>query len=222
MSHAQAFDAVALAVQIDAAGALLDADLVVPADAVGVVVFAQGAGSGRRSPRNRHVAERLRETGFATLLVDLLTPKQALADALGARHRLDIPLLARRLTAVTRWLDHQDETRALPVSCFAAGTGLAAALVAAAAEPALYRGVVARSGRADLARDALNDVKTPVLLLAGGNDTRGVKVAGRAAERLRACDVVVIPGAGRLFEEPGGMELVATVARGWLNEQVTP
>lgn len=222
MSHAQTFHAVARAAQIDAAGALLDADLVVPADAVGVVVFAQGAGSGRRSPRNRHVAERLQEAGFATLLVDLLTPQQALADALGARHRLDIPLLARRLAAATRWLGGQPETRALPVSCFAAGTGLAAALVVAAEEPALYRGVVARSGRADLARDALEQVKTPVLLLAGGNDTRGVKVAARAAERLKACDVVVIPGAGRLFEEPGAMELVATVARGWLNEKVTP
>lgn len=216
VDHSRALDlGVVEAVRVAAGGVDLDADVLVPADAVGLILFAHGSGSGRRSPRTRYVAEALHEHGLATALVDLLTPDEALEDARGARHRFDVPLLAARLLAATQWLGEQADTRALPLGCFGASTGAAAALSAAADAPQTFATIVCRGGRPDLVPDALAHVKAPTLLLVGSEDTRVLQFNVEAAERLPDAQVVVIPGAGHLFEEPGALERVSRLAADW-------
>ena len=151
-----------MAVPVD--GVRLGARLTVPPDARGVIAFAHGTGSGRRSPRNRHVAELLVEAGFGTLLLDLLTP----AEETDRHHVFDVDLLAARLRGATAWLAREPLTEALPLGYFGASTGAGAALVAAAAERERVRAVVSRGGRPDLAGDALPRVLAPTLLVVGG------------------------------------------------------
>ena len=146
----------------------LDGNLTLPASPIGVVLFAHGSGSSRHSPRNRYVARVLNEAGLATLLVDLLTPKEEVADLLTGDLRFNIELLAKRLLGATEWLKTGPQTRQLAIGYFGASTGAAAALVAAAERPELARAVVSRGGRPDLAGQTCPRVQAPTLLIVGG------------------------------------------------------
>jgi putative phosphoribosyl transferase len=199
---------------IPAGGAQLRGDLAAPDGASGVVVFAHGSGSGRHSPRNRRVAESLREAGLATLLLDLLTEEEERVDARTAELRFDIGLLASRLDAAAAWLQQQDDARHLDVGFFGASTGAAAALVAAATRP--VRAIVSRGGRPDLAGDALERVTAPTLLVVGSLDETVLELNRQSLDRLRCeKDLQVVEGAGHLFEEPGALDRVAGLAAGW-------
>jgi putative phosphoribosyl transferase len=204
------------AVRIAADAARLDGDLSIPAGAHGVVLFAHGSGSSRHSPRNRYVARVLQEAKLATLLMDLLTPQEESVDQRTAHLRFDIQLLADRLTIAVNWLASQEETRTLPIGCFGASTGAAAALAAAANRPNLVRAVVSRGGRPDLAGDLLRHVTAPTLLIVGGYDTPVIELNQHALAALH-CEkkLVIVPGATHLFEEPGTLEEVARLARDW-------
>lgn len=204
------------AVTVPAGDAVLDGDLALPSDPVGVVAFAHGSGSSRHSPRNRRVAEELRAGGLGTLLLDLLTPGEEHADRATGHLRFDVGLLAARLGAALEWLAGDPRTADLPVGCFGASTGAAAALLAAAQRPERVRAVVSRGGRPDLAGDALPGVRTPTLLIVGGADPPVLALNEQARARMTApTHLEVVPGAGHLFEEPGALERVAELARDW-------
>jgi putative phosphoribosyl transferase len=195
-----------------AAAIELPADVSVPAEPIGWVVFAHGSGSGRRSPRNIQVADLLNEAGVATLLFDLLTHDEELDRA----NVFDIRLLADRLIAATRWLKGDLGEGKLPIGYFGASTGAAAALVAAADEGAGIAAVVSRGGRPDLAESQLALVPAPTLLIVGGADEIVLDLNRRAAARLRCeHELAVVPGATHLFEERGALEQVARLARDW-------
>ena len=189
----------------------------VPSHVRGVVVFAHGTGSGRRSARNRYVAHRLQGVGFATLLLDLLTEQEEGTETLGGYLRFDVDLLKRRLSSALAWVARSECAR-VPVGWFGASTGAAAALRLAAEEPDSVAGVVARGGRPDLAGECLPRVRAPTLLVVGADDDIVVTLNERAMSAL-ACikDLVVIPGAGHLFEEEGTLESVAEHARTWFD-----
>jgi dienelactone hydrolase len=192
----------------------LPGDLTVPGAARGVVLFAHGSGSSRRSPRNQAVAAGLRQAGFGTLLLDLLTSEEESLDRVSGRLRFDIGLLAGRLVLVVDWL--RDRGHPQPVGLFGASTGAAAALVAAAARAAEVHAVVSRGGRPDLAGSSLRDVRAPTLLVVGGLDPTVLELNRNAAEQLSAPhELVVVPGAGHLFEEPGALDRVTGLARDW-------
>ena len=200
-------------VMIEAAGVLLAGDLHVPEGATGLVVFAHGSGSSSSSPRNREVAAALRSRGLATLLFDLLTPREEAEDVSLGELRFDIGLLGARLVGVTDWLRAQPETRDLALGYFGASTGAAAALVAAATRRDVVRAVVARGGRPDLAGPYLERVEAPALLIVGGRDREVLALNRAAARRLRGpSTLAVIPGAAHLFEEPGALAEVARLA----------
>mgnify|MGYP006278539397 CR=1 FL=1 len=199
-------------VVVAAGPVMLPGTLSVPPRPRGVVVFAHGSGSSRRSPRNRWVAERLQSAGMATLLVDLLTDAEAHEQV----HVFDVELLADRVGATLDFVAGQHDTKALPVGLFGASTGAAAALWAAAERGAGVGAVVSRGGRPDLAQRRLHEVTAPTLLLVGGDDGTVVDLNRRAAQSLR-CEhrLVVVPGASHLFEEPGTLERVADEASRW-------
>ena len=208
-------------VDIPIDGIVLHGDLVVPRDAKGIILFAHGSGSSRFSPRNRAVAETLREGGLATLLLDLLTRDEEQVDATTREHRFDIELLATRLASATVWVTREPDTRHLPVGYFGASTGAAAALVAAASLGAVVRAVVSRGGRPDLAGASLAAVRAPTLLIVGGDDALVLELNQDALARLggpKALDVV--PGATHLFEERGALEEVARLARQWFTQHL--
>jgi putative phosphoribosyl transferase len=214
---AGAVDPAERAVVIDAGGVELEGDLTLPASTAGIVVFAHGSGSSRRSPRNRSVARRLHADGLGTLLFDLLTPEE------GRDRRLvfDIALLAARLAAATARLRARPETAALPMGYFGASTGAGAALWAAADDGGV-RAVVSRGGRPDLAGPRLAAVRAPTLLVVGGADEMVRGLNERAREALAGpAEVVVIPGATHLFEEPGALEQVADLAAGWFRRHLS-
>ena len=192
--------------------------LALPPAPVGMVLFAHGSGSSRHSPRNNHVARVLHAHSLGTLLLDLLTPEEDLDYS----QRFDIPLLARRLLAATRWLREQQQTAALPLAYFGASTGAAAALQAAAELGPEIRALVSRGGRPDLAgADALARVQCPTLLIVGGRDTEVLELNRQAKALLRCpCELSVVPGATHLFEEAGALESVAQLAAGWLQGQL--
>jgi putative phosphoribosyl transferase len=201
------------AVQIPAAGVILDGDLVVPVDATGVVVFAHGSGSSRRSPRNRMVAARLQEAGYGTLLMDLLTAEEDEIDSRTRKFRFDIPRLAARLSDAIRWLSDHADAGPQPIALFGASTGAAAALMAAADVPDQVQLVISRGGRPDLAGDALRKVQAPTLLIVGGRDLEVLDLNKAAAAQMSVpADIVVVPGATHLFEEPGTLDRVVELA----------
>jgi pimeloyl-ACP methyl ester carboxylesterase len=209
-------DAIEESLQIPAAGVELDADVVVPQPAHGVVLFAHGSGSSRHSPRNTYVAAELQAAGLATVLVDLLTPAEARTDAVTGELRFDIGLLATRLTALVDWLVDHDITAGLGVGLFGASTGAAAALVTAAARPDSVDAIVSRGGRPDLAGHALRSVRQPTLLIVGELDPVVLDLNRRAVQELAGeARVVIVPGATHLFQEPGTLEQVARLARDW-------
>ena len=197
-------------------------DLARPTRAQGVILFAHGSGSSRHSPRNRKVARALRASGLATLLIDLLTPREEAEDAVTGHLRFDIPLLARRLGAVTRWLQGELSTAGLPVGYFGASTGGGAALAAAADHGEVFA-VVSRGGRPDLAGTALPRVTAPTLLIVGGDDVPVIAMNRTAAAAMRAeVRLEIVPGASHLFEEPGALEQVAALAARWFEDHVPP
>jgi dienelactone hydrolase len=208
-------------VEIPADGGLLRGSLVVPAGAVGLVLFAHGSGSGRFSPRNRAVASTLQAAGLATLLLDLLSEREEAVDRYTAHLRFDIGLLARRLVTATDWVAREPGVRDLEIGYFGSSTGAAAALVAAAERPERIGAVVSRGGRPDLAGEALGRVAAPTLLIVGGED---VPVLGlnRRAMAAMSCPVrlEVVPGASHLFEEPGTLERVADLASAWFRRHL--
>jgi dienelactone hydrolase len=200
----------------------LEGNLTLPEAAQGIVLFAHGSGSSRHSPRNRHVARLLNEGKLATLLVDLLTPDEEAIDLQTAHLRFDIGLLAQRLIGVTDWLAEQPETRDLRIGYFGASTGAGAALVAAAMRPQAVGAIVSRGGRPDLAgSEALARVRAPTLLIVGGNDVPVIALNQAAYAQLR-CEkqLVIVPGATHLFEEPGALDEVARLARDWFKRHL--
>nr|MDT0660212.1 hydrolase [Micromonospora sp. DSM 115978] len=202
--------------------ARLTADLAIPPDAVGTVLFAHGSGSSRRSPRNAAVADVLNRGALATVLVDLLTPREARQDERDGRLRFDIDLLADRLTGVLDWLVGSATAPVpRPIGLFGASTGAAAALVTAAARPDLVPAVVSRGGRPDLAGPALAGVRAATLLLVGGNDGQVRRLNQEALESLPGpARLLTVPGAGHLFEEPGTLGQVADEAVAWFTERM--
>jgi putative phosphoribosyl transferase len=185
--------------------------LTVPTDAHGLVVFAHGSGSSRHSPRNQFVAEGLHSRRLATLQFDLLSRTEALERS----NVFDVELLAVRLLAATRWARRQPSCSGLEVAYFGASTGAAAALWAAAEDPSV-RGVVSRGGRPDLAMPVLQAVAAPTLLIVGGRDDIVLQLNREAATHLRCPhEVVVVPGATHLFEEPGALDRVVDLAGDW-------
>jgi dienelactone hydrolase len=206
-----------LRIPVDAAH--LDGDLVVPPEAHALVLFAHGSGSSRHSPRNQYVAAALNGAGFATLLMDLLTADEEEVDVRTRELRFDIPRLATRLSAAIDWLADAQRTAALPVFLYGASTGAAAALITAAERAARIRGVVSRGGRPDLAGETLSRVRAPTLLIVGGRDPAVRRLNEDAARSIEqsggTVELVVIPGATHLFEEPGALDMVidATLER---------
>ena len=203
------------AVRIRDGADLLDADLHVPEDARGLVIFAHGSGSSRFSSRNRQVSEFLNHERLATLLLDLLTPAEERIDIRTAEYRFDIPLLGRRVVAATDWAKSYSIVRGLPIGYFGASTGAAAALIAAAERPDATA-VVSRGGRPDLADAALPLVRQPTLLIVGGDDTPVIEMNQTAMRRMRApVELAIVPHATHLFEEPGTLEQVQRLALDW-------
>ena len=192
---------------------MLEGLLELPQAPCGIVVFSHGSGSGRHSPRNRYVAQELRQAGLATLLIDLLTPDEDRNYAT----RFDIGLLTDRLGDAVRFVLRQPTTRCLPIGLFGASTGAASALRVAAAMPGDVQAVVSRGGRPDLTGDdALSRVKAPTLLIVGAR-YHGVVGLNQAAHDLLACEksIAIVRGATHLFEEPGALEEVARLASDW-------
>lgn len=185
-----------------------------PAEPKGLIIFAHGSGSGRLSPRNNHVARRLEMAGFATLLLDLLTPEEE-----GDRNNVfDIQLLASRLLEATDWARAKPELSALPIGYFGASTGGGAALVAAALAPGHVHAVVSRGGRPDLADDALSLVEAPTLLLVGSRDEQVLELNRLAMRRMQCpVELSIVPGASHLFEEPGTLDEVVARAIRWFS-----
>lgn len=207
--------------RIPSDGVVLQADLVVPERAIGTVIFAHGSGSGRHSARNRYVASILNEASLATLLLDLLTAEEAIEDEQTGHIRFDVQLLARRLGDAVRWVRAQPMLANLPIVYFGASTGAAAALIAAAHDPQI-RAVVSRGGRPDLAASALGFVRAPTLLIVGGDDTQVLEYNRKALGAMHGrAELTIIPRATHLFEEPGALEEVASVARDWLTRRLS-
>jgi putative phosphoribosyl transferase len=204
-------------IDIDLGDVRLRGLLGVPDDAEGLVIFAHGSGSGRLSPRNNRVAVALREAGLATLLLDLLTPDEERNRA----NVFDIPLLASRLSFAADWSVAAPETAHLPIGYFGASTGAGAALVAAAAPRSPVRAIVSRGGRPDLAGRALPRVTAPTLLIVGSLDTQVIEPNRMAHDRLTAPkQLVIVPGAGHLFEEPGMLDAVQHHAIRWFRRHL--
>ena len=209
-------------VRIPAGATWLYGDLALPAEFIGVVLFAHGSGSGRHSARNRLVAARLQQAGVATLLFDLLTAEEEQVDMHTREHRFDIALLTRRMEEAAIWATHQQALRGLPIGFFGASTGSAAALIAAAKMGKRVSAVVSRGGRPDLAGTAaLAEVTAPTLLIVGGADPEVLALNQEAYECLRCPKrLVEVPGAGHLFEEPGTLEQVGDLAAGWFTRHL--
>ena len=205
-------------VKIPLKEAVLTGNLLIPNDATGLVVFVHGSGSGRHSPRNQFVAKYLREEGgLGTLLIDLLTEEEEVLDDRTRELRFNIPFLAKRLSQMTDWLRKEPRTKKLRMGYFGASTGAAAALVAAA-ERKDIDAVVSRGGRPDLAGESLVKVKAATLLIVGGDDVEVLELNQEALDLIKTTkDLIVVPGATHLFEEPGALEDVASFAQKWFS-----
>jgi pimeloyl-ACP methyl ester carboxylesterase len=197
--------------------------LEIPANALGLVLFAHGSGSSRHSSRNRHVARVLQRTGLGTLLFDLMTREEERVDALTAHLRFDIPFLATRLEVATRWIMEDAHAAPLRVGYFGASTGAAAALIAATTPDLEIGAIVSRGGRPDLAGDALGKVHAPTLLIVGGADEQVIPLNEQAYARLGGVKrLEIVPEATHLFEEPGTLDAVADLAAHWFAQYLPP
>jgi dienelactone hydrolase len=186
--------------------------LTIPDAARALVIFAHGSGSSRFSPRNSYVAQALNRQGLATLQFDLLTEEEA-ADR---RNVFDIPLLSERVVETVEWAKSDRSTRSLDVGLFGASTGAASALVAAANLPGIVSAVVSRGGRPDLASSSLGEVRAPTLLIVGGLDYGVIELNEEALAAMNCeKELLIVPGATHLFEEPGTLDQVVDAATGW-------
>lgn len=215
---------VRLAVEIPIEQGVLNGDLREPPEARGVVIFAHGSGSSRFSGRNRQVAESLDRRGFATLLLDLLTAREEAVDVRTTEYRFDIERLGTRVTSAVDWAHQRPGLRDLPLGCFGASTGAAAALIAAARRPDRVAAVVSRGGRPDLAHTALPRVTAPTVLIVGGKDGPVIEMNRAAMRQMTAAHVEleIVPGATHLFEEPGTLEEVERLAGEWFTRYLRP
>jgi putative phosphoribosyl transferase len=212
MQHAALHEAV----RIDLGPVALNGDLHLPEGAAGLVIFAHGSGSSRFSSRNRSVAGVLESSGFATLLLDLLTPAEEIVDERTRQYRFDIERLGQRVIGACDWAQSRSDTARLRLAVFGASTGAAAALIAAAARPELTRAVISRGGRPDLAGEALPRVQAPTLLIVGGRDEDVIEMNRDAMRRMRGhVELQIVPGATHLFEERGALEEVSRIAASW-------
>ncbi|HEY7187090.1 MAG TPA: dienelactone hydrolase family protein [Vicinamibacterales bacterium] len=212
-------------VEIAVPRGVLHGDLRIPVEAHGLVIFAHGSGSSRFSSRNRHVATYLNVDGFATLLLDLLTSHEEAVDLRTMEYRFDIPRLGSRVIAAIDWALHKASLKGLPIGCFGASTGAAAALIAAAERPDAVQAVVSRGGRPDLANAALERVVAPTLLIVGGEDAPVIDMNRDAMHRMTAAhvEIEIVAGATHLFEERGTLEQVERLASDWFTRYlVTP
>jgi len=209
------------AMRIPVGNVWLEADLVPPGAGRGTVIFAHGSGSGRRSPRNRRVAAALNSRGHGRLLLDLLAEPEARVDEVTAEHRFDIPLLAGRLVAATDWLISRPEAQTARIGYFGASTGGAVALIAAAQRAGVVGAIVLRGARSDLGDSAAAGVLCPTLILVGEND-EVIREANERTMRLLSGEkeLVVVPGASHLFEEPGALEQVAERTADWFDRHL--
>ena len=214
------WDGMSRDISIETQDAVLPGQLVLPRNALGLVLFAHGSGSSRHSPRNRYVAQVLQSQKIGTLLFDLLTPGEESIDRYAGQLRFNIPFLAKRLVAATKWAASSPDTQDLPVGYFGASTGAGAAFVAASEMPGAISAIVSRGGRPDLAEDALGAVCTPALLIVGGEDEPVIALNRQALAKLKSADkkLVIVPGATHLFEEPGTLEEVARLAADWFGK----
>lgn len=210
-------------VQITVEGDILTGDLCVPDNAFAIVLFAHGSGSSRLSSRNKFVASHLNSAGFATLLIDLLTSGEELIDQFSRQLRFNIEFLAKRLNSAIEWIHQSDELKRLPIGLFGASTGSAAAIVAAAENPSAVSAVVSRGGRPDLANESLKALRVPLLLIVGGADYTVIDLNKSAASQLY-CEhkLEIVSGATHLFEEPGSLERVASLATQWFIRHFCP
>jgi dienelactone hydrolase len=196
----------------------LDGELHIPPRFEGLVIFAHGSGSSRFSRRNRQVAASLQDAGFATLLLDLLTPEEDRIDQRTAEFRFDIPRLGRRVVAAAEWAAAHPDFGDTNIGYFGASTGAAAALIAAAERPEHAAAVVSRGGRPDLAGSALRLVRAPTLLIVGGNDEPVIEMNEDAKRQMATITrIEIIPGATHLFEEPGALEEVQRLSAEWFH-----
>ena len=195
---------------------ILKGNLGIPEGARGIVLFAHGSGSSRLSPRNRYVADVLRQAGLATLLFDLLTKEEEIIDLRTTEFRFDIGLLSERLSGATEWVLGNPSTKDLQIGYFGASTGAAAALIAATFHPDVVYAIVSRGGRPDLAESVLSRVEASALLIVGGRDHVVIELNQRALTQIRAeKSLTIVPGATHLFDEPGALEEVARLAADW-------
>lgn len=209
--------------QVPAGSIVLEGNLSIPVDAIGIVLFAHGSGSGRHSPRNRYVAETLQAVGLATLLIDLLTAEEEAVDHRTRELRFNIGLLHDRLVAAIDWLTQNSDTHPLRIGCFGASTGAAGALMAAAERPEVVHAVVSRGGRPDLAKPVLDRVQAPTLLIVGESDPIVIDLNQQAMAHL-LCEkqLEIVPKATHLFEEPGALSEVARLAGLWFQRHLLP
>lgn len=206
-----------VAIAVD--GVVLEGDLEVPENALGVVIFAHGSGSSRKSPRNRLVAQTIRDKGIGTLLFDLLTPEETLEDEITGALRFDVHMLAQRLEGVARWLLSQRGWKDMKIGFFGASTGVAAALLAAASLGDRVSAVVSRGGRPDLASGVLAQVRCPTLLIVGSLDELVFRLNEDArGEMTCETELRIVPGATHLFGEPGKLEEVAHMSARWFEK----
>ena len=187
-----------------------------PEGASGAILFAHGSGSGRLSPRNNQVAKRFNQAGFSTLLVDLLTEKEAAQDSLTMEYRFDVQLLGSRLILAGEWLNARFKQ---PLGYYGASTGASAALIAAAEKPEMVSAIVSRGGRPDLAGPSLPNVKAPTLLIVGGLDYEVLEMNKAAQRQMKVTtELKVVQGATHLFEEQGKLEEVAKLSIEWFKK----
>jgi pimeloyl-ACP methyl ester carboxylesterase len=210
------------AVHVSIGEVSLEGNLVIPERSEAIVLFAHGSGSSRLSPRNRYVASVLQDAGLSTLLIDLLTVAEERVDSYTMHLRFDIRLLAQRLSGATDWIRNNPATRNLNVGYFGASTGAAAALVASTAHLKVINAIVSRGGRPDLAGSSLPKVRAPTLMIVGGDDTEVIDLNKQARQRMQAeTELLIVPGATHLFEEPGTLEQVAKAASDWFAKYLT-
>ncbi len=221
MAHKINENAIKISIRENSEDSKIEGNLAIPKDSRGLVIFAHGSGSGRHSPRNQYVAEMLNNDGVSTLLLDLLTEEEEKVDTLTREHRFNIELLANRLTSVTDWLLKQENTKEKILGYFGASTGAAAALIAADKRPDDISAIVSRGGRVDLSLkySTLKSVNCPTLFIVGEKDKQIIewnkKVLDDHLEKVKNKKLVIIPGAGHLFEEQGKLEEVAKKSSGW-------
>ncbi len=200
----------------------IEGDLSIPKGATGIVLFAHGAGSSRKSKRNNYVADELQQAGLATLLIDLLTPEEKKIDQQTHEIRFDIDRLAKRVTGTVDWLAENGGTQSLQIGAFGSSTGAAGALIASARRPKIVQTAVSRGGRVDLAEGHLKDIKVPVLCIVGGRDIQVLELNRRAIEKMQTeTELQIVEGAGHLFEEPGALEEVARETKEWFKKHLS-